>query len=419
MKLLTRSTLVLLIVTIVVFFLGGFVFYDQLNQIMDEEAIEALIARKEQVEEYIDSENELPEHVFFEDEILFDSTAANVPQTISNLKVFVEAEDDSVPFKQIQFGVQLAEVHYRCTIRKSLFESDDIIETILISLSIIALVLVVIFSAVNYIFSKMMWRPFFRIIKGLKEYDVDKHHVIKAAKSGTSEFDAMAATIESMTLKISGDFNSLKSFTENASHELQTPLATIKNKIEVMLQSENIPPQEVQQIMEISRQVSRLSKINKALLLLSKIENNQYPGKNEIDLSLVLDEKISQYQDLIAMKGLTCRSSLKSSQVFIHPDLAEVLVSNLLMNAIRYCPENGELKISCDQNHLEIANSGSKLTSDENQIFLRFYKENTNEDSTGLGLAIVKQIALANGHEVKYSYMNNIHTFRYDFSKSR
>jgi signal transduction histidine kinase len=419
MRLLTRNALVLLTVTVVVFFLGGFVFYDQLNKIMDEEAVEALLLKKQHVEEYIQTENELPEHIFFEDEIQFDSTSAMVTPTISELKIFIEEEDDSIPFKQLQFGVQVAQMKYCCTIRKSLFESDDIIETILISLSMIVVVLIVIFVGINYLFSKMMWKPFFGIMKGLNEYEVDKHQVLKATKSGTSEFDTMGATIESMTLKISNDFNSLKSFTENASHELQTPLATIKNKIELMLQSESLPPQDVQQIMEISRQVSRLSKINKALLLLSKIENKQYLGKSEIDLSVVVNEKINQYQDLIAMKDLTYCASIENSQILIHPDLAEVLVSNLLMNAIKYCPEHGELQVSCDQNRLEIANTGSKLISDETQIFMRFYKENTNEDSTGLGLAIVKQIALANGHEVKYSYQNNMHVFCYAFSKSK
>jgi signal transduction histidine kinase len=418
MRLLTRNALVLLAVTIVVFFLGGFVFYDQLNQIMDEEAIEALLVRKELVEEYIQSENELPGHVFFEDEIQFDSTASIVSQSIANLNIFIEEEDDSIPFKQLRFGVVIEEQPYQCTIRKSLFESDDIIETILFSLLIIALLLILFFVGINYLFSKMMWRPFFRIMKGLNEYDVDKHQVLKATKSGTSEFDTMAATIESMTLKISNDFNSLKSFTENASHELQTPLATIKNKIELMLQTEDLPPAQVQQIVEINRQVSRLAKINKSLLLLSKIENKQYLGKNEINIAAVVNEKINQYQDLIAMKGITCKLSINISLVYIHADLAEVLISNLLMNAIKYCPEHGELSVTCDQNNLEIANSGSQLISDADQIFMRFYKENTNEDSTGLGLAIVKQIALANGHEVKYSYQNNMHTFRYTFTPS-
>jgi signal transduction histidine kinase len=419
MRLLTRNTLVLLIVTIAVFFLGGFIFYDQLNQIMDEEAVEALQSKKEQVVEYIQAKNELPEHDFFEDEIQFDSTSAMLAENISDLKIFVEAEDDSVPFKQLQFGVEVEENMYRCTIKKSLFESDDIIETILISLSIIAIVLIIVFIGINYLFSKMMWRPFFKIMKDLNEYDVDKHKVLKSLKSGTSEFDTMATTIESMTLKISSDFNALKSFTENASHELQTPLAAIKNKIELMLQSENLPPKEVQQIVEINRQVSRLAKINKALLLLSKIENKQYLGTNEMDFALVLDEKMGQYQDLIAMKGLACTSSLKTAQVLIHPDLAEVLVSNLLMNAIKYCPEKGELKVTCDQSGLEISNSGVHSLSDPNQIFMRFYKENTNEDSTGLGLAIVKQIALVNGHDVQYSYHNKMHVFHYGFANSR
>ncbi|MBK6834145.1 MAG: hypothetical protein IPG89_07685 [Bacteroidetes bacterium] len=218
-----------------------------------------------------------------------------------------------------------------------------------------------------------------------------------------------------MTEKISNDYEKLKNFTENASHELQTPLAIIKGKTELLMQTQGLTEEQSKLISEIDQTSNRLKKLNQTLLLLSKIENNQFKNEKSIDFSEILKSKLEQIEDLIKIKNIKLNAQIESSSQNINPVLADILISNLLSNALRYTPENGAISIQLNSKEFLISNNGNPLKFGGDKIFDRFHKEGESSESTGLGLALVKQIAVINKQGINYQYSNNMHFFTYIF----
>ena len=415
MRLLTKNTLVLLAVTLIIFVAGGFVFYSQLKKIMNEEAVEALYIKKSEIENYITKNKKLPESISLEELLIFVESKNPSKESLNDRMIYIEEEQEDMPYKQLSFNVAFEDKNYKCTVSKSLLEADDLIETIFQSFSIIIGLLIIVFVSINYLFSKQIWKPFFKTLKQINDYEIENHQVLNFESNGAKEFEQLNEAIKKMTQKISNDFNNLKSFTENASHELQTPLSIIKNKIELLLQTEGLTEELAKQLLEISQTTNRLSKLNQTLLLMTKIENNQFTNTETINLSNIVTNKLKQFEDLIEIKQLTITSSIDNITVLIHPMLADIIVSNLLSNAIKYTPEKGEIKINLNTSSFTISNNGAPLKAKDNELFTRFYKENEDSASTGLGLALVKQIASINKHKVNYGYLNSSHTFTYFF----
>lgn len=415
MRLLTKNTLILLFVSLIVFSAGGFIFFAQLKNIMNEEAVETLYAKKHEVEQYISKNHKLPESISFEELVSFTESQTPINERLSDQFIYISSEEEKLPYKQLYFNILLEGKNYICTISTSLLEADDLIETIFKSFAIIIAMLIAVFISINFLFSRVVWTPFFKILKQINDYDIDKHQILAITPNATTEFQQLNEAIVKMTRKISNDFNNLKAFTENASHELQTPLAIIKNKTELLLQTEGLTDEQAKQIIEINQTASRLSKLNQTLLLMSKIENNQFSFNEILDFTQVVVNKLKQFEDLIEMKQLTLITSLENVQIKIHPILAEIIVSNLLSNAIKYTAERGEIKLELTIEGFKISNQGEALKASTDKLFTRFYKENEDADSTGLGLALVKQIAVINKHNLSYEFMNNYHTFKYYF----
>ena len=216
--------------------------------------------------------------------------------------------------------------------------------------------------------------------------------------------------------KMMQDFIFQKQFTENASHEMQTPLAVIRNKIELLIQSENLNKTESDLILSINDAVSKLSRLNKSLLLLAKIENHQFKGEADISLVKIIDESLLLFEDHLAEKNIKVIKAYHDNiKLFINPDLCMVFVNNLMQNAIRHNTQNGSIEILLDKNHFSISNTGKALAIDPSKIFQRFQKDPGSIDSTGLGLAIAKEIAVASGLTFEYDYWDLKHNFSLKF----
>jgi signal transduction histidine kinase len=416
MRLLTKNTLVLLFVTLTIFSAGGFVFYNQLKNIMNEEAVEALYIKKSEIENYITKNKKLPKSISLEELLSFTKSTNACKESLNDQIIYIEEEQEEMPFKQLCFNVVFEGKNYTCSISKSLLETDDLIETIFHSFAIIVAFLSIVFIFTNYLFSQQIWKPFFNTLEQIKDYEIEKHQVLNLEFKGIKEFQQLNEAINKMTQKISNDFNNLKSFTENASHEMQTPLAIIKNKIELLLQTEGLSNEQAKQLIEISQTANRLSKLNQTLLLLSKIDNNQFVQTETVNFTNLVAKKLKQFEDLIEIKQLKIILSMDHVTVTFHPMLADIIVSNLVSNAIKYTPAKGEVKLSLSNSCFQISNHGAPLKAKGNELFSRFYKENEASTSTGLGLALVKQIATINKHKLNYEYVNTYHTFIYFFN---
>jgi signal transduction histidine kinase len=234
----------------------------------------------------------------------------------------------------------------------------------------------------------------------------------KLEPSEIAEFSELNSSINQMTSKMSADYKNQKKFTENASHEFQTPLAIIKGKIDVLLQENTLKEEAMTLLIAIEEAASRLSRINKSLLLLSKIENQQYEKTDTVALLPLLEKIKALNEDFILDKKIAFFDEATEELDFkINSELCFILINNLIQNAIRHNVKDGKITITIKNKTLIISNTGILEALNEVSIFERFEKKSSNVNSIGLGLAIVKEIAEANSIEVVYQYENNRHAF--------
>lgn len=207
------------------------------------------------------------------------------------------------------------------------------------------------------------------------------------------------------------DLHQNRAFTQHAAHELQTPLAVIKAQAELLLQSPQLEEADMDALGEIIQQANRLSKINGALILLTKIEQAQFTDETWVDLDATLRVLFAHFEDLIEASQLTVESSVSDPKprVFMSQTLAEILLANLLQNAIRYNVPKGWIRLEINPEGLVISNPGKPLMRPASELFERFTRSDELEESMGLGLSIVQRIADAYDLTVSYSEVDGVH----------
>ena len=202
-----------------------------------------------------------------------------------------------------------------------------------------------------------------------------------------------------------------KQFTQNATHELQTPMAVVKGQAELLLQAPSLSEKQAEAIGAILRNINRLSRLISALILLTKIENDRYADEERVNLTEILSDVLSNFNDMIELHGLSIEQiEADPFKARMSATLAEILVANLLQNAIRHNIPQGFIKIISHDNQLTISNSGKPLDTLPDNLFKRFYRESKAEESLGLGLSIVKRIVEQSGLEIKYGYLEGVHS---------
>jgi signal transduction histidine kinase len=265
---------------------------------------------------------------------------------------------------------------------------------------------------VNNFALKKTWKPFYQLLKYLNDFRLDKGAFRKLTKTRIKEFSLLNESIQNL-LKTNVDiFNSQKQFIENASHELQTPLAIGINKLELLAGDDDLSSEQIQKIGDIIEAFQRLSGLNKSLLLLSKIENQQFISEEQINFDEIFSRIITDFSDYADYQKIEISYKKEDNWVFkMNKDLAEILVMNLVKNAIIHNQQGGELNIQLSSSSFTIENSSNETSMSVDKLFKRFNKNPNSKSSTGLGLAIVKAITDASGLFVTYSY-NGRHVFK-------
>ncbi|HXP53034.1 MAG TPA: HAMP domain-containing sensor histidine kinase [Bacteroidia bacterium] len=416
MKLLTRTNIYFLILTLLVFSLGGEVFYKRLHAINKADADERLEQEKERVLSYVKINQALPHNaVLLGDSVAFLLVSSTKEEKIGHLKTYNQAEKEYETYQTITFNVTIANQAYQAIIYRPLLESDDLTAGIAEAIAIIACCLIIVLLVSNFIISKIVWLPFYKTLEKIKVFDLIKENRIEFDKTNTIEFKALNDVLKSMTGKIVSDYSSLRKFTENASHELQTPLAIIQTKLELLIQSENLSENQIADIKTVYDSAGRLSRLNQALLLLAKIENKQFAKTQTVELNELIERKIEAFDELLKHKNISVEKQLLPVSLKMHPALADMLINNLIGNAIKHNVNGGRLTIGLTEKSLSIENTGNPLTTLPEDLFQRFRKDNNTSDSLGLGLAIVKEICQEYGFQIDYKYADNMHTINVRF----
>lgn len=300
---------------------------------------------------------------------------------------------------------------YHLVIETNVEESDETIAAITVVTVFFFLLLLGGFIILNKRISVRLWKPFYRTLEKVQGFNLSRQQHIQFEETSIKEFSELNDALQHLIEADMTAYRLQKEFTENASHELQTPLAIIRSKLDLLLQSSTLTNEQSDIIEQATRALSRVSRINRNLLLLARIENNQFADRQQIDLSGIVNENLLMLDEHLSNKGIEREKDIDDGiQITGNRTLVETMVSNLLLNAIRHSPAGGKIKVQLSARQLRISNSGSGPLKEEG-LFQRFSNISHESPGSGLGLAIVKQVCNRYGWEVNYSYSQDFHVF--------
>lgn len=417
MTLINKATRSFLIACLIASVAGGVFCYIILKEILEEEDTERLYIQKSKIEDFVHNFDKLPDNDF---PILdrFWIYPIKAPQAVVLKDTVLRSSNQKLglELRQISFSVKTSKGYYQIKIRKALYESEDLIEALLAAFAGLIVLLVGLLFYANYRLSRSIWKPFYQTLDLLQHFKITQKESIFFEKSNITEFQTLQDNLFSLTEQVRREYQSLKSFTENASHEFQTPLAIIGSNLELLLQDNNLSENQMQQIGSLIESLGKLSKLNQTLLLLTKIENRQFEVAKNINLSKAIIEKLNLLDVWIQHKNLNLENQvLPNISIKINEYLLDVLLNNLLGNAIKYNLIGGKLYVELNEHNLIIKNTGNSLIMPTEQLFERFQKDSSASDSLGLGLALVKQICDTYGFQISYIYENGWHILRVGF----
>lgn len=336
-------------------------------------------------------------------------------QVFYDATVYIELEDEDEPVRVMCTAFRMPDgQYYELKLMISILERDDMVETMLWYLGALFLLFLICTSIGIQLVLKGVFRPLHRLLDWLHCIQPGKEVPPLDNPTKIREFRQLSDAALDMGNRSYKAYEEQKQFIENASHELQTPLAIVRGKVELLAESEGMTEQQMEQLDEIYATLGRAVKLNKSLLLLSRIENGQYTEMEDVSVDEILDELLPDLMDIYEHKQVRLIRK-REEQPFIircNHSLAQILVSNLVKNSLLHNREGGELQVLTTPTSLVIKNTGD-VPLDGEKLFRRFYHGmDGKKDSTGLGLAIARSIALSSSLKLTYEWQDGMHTFR-------
>lgn len=329
--------------------------------------------------------------------------------------MYMQNEEDFEPVRMLTSVFQHQQKYYELRVITSMVEEDDLVEELLLSLLWLYLGLITTLLLLNNILLKKIWRPFYHLLDGLQKFRLENPTPFPTQPTSIEEFNLLNQAVEKLLQRNLDTYASQKAFIENASHELQTPLAISLNKLELLAESAPLQEEQLVQIGSIMENLERLTRLNKALLLLTKIENHQFVTEEKVDISHLLQQILDDFKSQLAFKKITLTLQIDEAvSKNMNPDLAAMLLLNLVKNALVHNHPDGTIFISLTPTQLQLENTGSEIPLNPEKLFLRFYKGDNSAASTGLGLSIVQAICDTYGFTISYSF-NQRHTLLITF----
>ena len=413
MKLTTKTSLSFISLSTIFFLIGSVFMYFAVRVILAEDLSSRLYQMQGNFIDNLNSKNDINsasnQHVFINESFVINTTQFSDTVLIEN--------DKYVLYRKICFYHNLQNKIYKVEILQSQAQTDLLIWRIVILNVALAMVFFLIIFFLNQISVKRGLKVFYSTVSKLENFNISKPELMYFENAEIDELKKLTEVLKKMSIKISSDFNEQKEYTENVSHEIQTPLAIISSKADELLQSENLKKEEMEQLEIIMNTTTRLAKINQALILLTKIDNRFYTDISIISIDKIIHEKLDFFSDLILEKKIILKTNICNTLDFkMNRYLADTLFLNIIKNAIMHNNINGSINILLEGNILQIMNTGPKLSNKEN-IFKRFVRS-SNKDSLGIGLSIVKRVCNFYFIDINYSF-DSVHRFNLNFKDEK
>ncbi len=420
MKLLTRTVRNYVIFSALMILISTPLFYSSIQRLFINKLDVELISHKKEFYELlplIKTETDLKFFALMNDEFVLKQNDHRLEMdSFLTVNIYSEKERKVHPYRILRTEVFIRGKSYVLQIQESLVNAIDLVATI-VTIQVILLTLLFIgFVLINRKLTRTVWSPFYTILDKLKSYRIDKDTSIDLPTSSTTEFQELSSAISELVNNSYAAFQSQKEFTENASHELQTPLAICQSKLELLTQTKELTFEQAELVESLFDALDRITRLTKNLLLLSKIENRQFLDTDEIEVRSILTKCIDAYNHQIQEKQLTVEISLPEAvSIKANPILFEVLINNLISNAVRHSSQASTITVKGAKDHIIISNAGAPLEH-PGKIFQRFHREQRTTFGSGLGLSIVKKVCDISGYFIAYSYSPPNHQFKITFA---
>ena len=302
--------------------------------------------------------------------------------------------------------------HYELSVFTPTIEKRDLQEAIFhLLIALFATLLIAILVINIWVFRRSM-KPFYQLLNWLDKYRLGQENEPLDISTYTTEFRKLNETVKRYASHSEEIYRQQKLFIGNASHEIQTPLAVCQNRIEMLMEDESLSEEQLSELAKTYQTLEYVSKLNKSLLLLSKIDNSQFVDSANVCINELVHRYMDDYQEVYDYKEIQITLNEKENfHLQINETLATMLITNLLKNAYVHNNEHGTIQIEIGKDYITFSNSGDLQPLDEKRIFERFYQGKKKEGTTGLGLAIVAAICRQCSLAVSYRFINNMHEF--------
>ena len=413
MKLLTKTTLYYLAFTLPLLLLSGWFLYTRIEKSLKEEIDEELQNSKEL---WIAHLKTMPagSNILLLNNPFIQVEKANSyshQDLFADTLIYQPVEKENVPYRNLSSWFKKDNEQYKVSFQRSVLEQEDVFKNLILLMCFVFGGMLVLFLLINLYVNKKVWKPFNISLEKITSLNMQQLQAVHFDKASIREFNALNTSLNAMTEKMNTHFISMKTFTQNASHEIQTPLAIIQSKLELLMQDSKLNEEQFLAISAAGEATQRLSRLNQSLLLITKIENNQFSATEKISIKGIVEKYLSFFAEMIEQKKVVAKAEISNDwQVFIHPSLADMLVSNLLSNALKYNKVGGEINIKIDAGFFSVGNSSDLTEIKEDNIFRRFANHDTVAGN-GLGLAIVKEICDTNNLLLSYKSAFGFHEF--------
>lgn len=417
MNLIIRVTILFVLVSLVVFVIGGVISFRVMMREVNNEQQRFLDERLDRVTRMIERRN--PKDTLRMNKLMVIplTSLRDEQKSFSDTLVMHSQLQRIEPHLKLNAIKTVAGRSYFITLYDVIIEPDDIREGLVESLVTMYLILLGAVIVIGFLSSYYLLKPFNGTLSVIRNFSLtESNQIVTFPKSGIKEFRRLNLFLEEMTKKVRSDYQSLKEFSENASHELQTPIAIIQGKLDVLLDGSTLDKEQAKLVSSAQHTLHRLKNLSTSLSVLTKIENNEFDKVERVDLSKEVTSIIEEFKELVELKSITLTTEIQAD-VSIKFDriLCELLLTNLINNAIRHNWENGTIHLELTEESLTVSNSGADLDLDPSELFQRFKKSNQSSSSLGLGLAIVQKICDLYLCQLEYLQQDQQHTIKVSF----
>lgn len=424
MKLARRIITSISMALLVLFALWAFVFYHSSKRRIYSRIDRVLTQQSDKVINRFLENDSLPNSIsgvsgtmeFFIEKVGAEYAETHQTAVFQNDEDYIDDLQDTEAVRELKRVFKKKDTYYELTLTTQVFAWNDTLDFAILSIITLAIALLVTIILIVSLIIFVNMKPLYRLTDWLRHRKTDEAIPEPDTRIKVQEFKEIESAVLEASKKSKQLFEEQKRFIGNASHEIQTPLAVCQNRLELLADDPSLNESQVAEIGKTIDTLSYISRLNKSLLLLSKIENQQFVEKTEIDINQLVRQTLADLSEIYEHLHIEARLTEQERLVtHMDPALTASLVTNLLKNAFVHNKEGGFVSIELKDNTLTVGNTGIEEALDAKAVFDTFYKKGDNPNSSGLGLAIVKAICNGYGYFIKYQFIDNQHFFSIRF----